>query len=216
MSSLLIVYFALTFWEWVLHSQIMHGDPDTLRGVPVIGPFLAKVAADHIAHHVDVNIDMSLKGEAHDSGLFFSWQTTIAGALLMIGTLLLARVDTHKAIGMGIAASLLMSVLWNSLHAGMHGSELRVDASMGVPSMCGLSTGPIYDALWTYHAVHHSQKGRKFNFNILFPGFDFIAGTYKHGCFDNTVYCAANGHDDRCAHVQQGCFTNDDVRHAPK
>lgn len=211
LTELLLVYLSLTFWEWVLHSQVMHGDPDALRRVPVIGAQLAQVAKDHISHHMDVNIDMTLKGNSHKSGLFFSWQTTFVGTALVFVTLVTLRVDMHTAIRMAVAAALLMSVLWNSWHADMHGSDLWVGVSEGIPRVSGLSRGPLYQFLWKYHAIHHSQKGQKFNFNIIFPGFDFLAGTYQGNCFDNDKYCAQNGQDDRCAQGTRYCYTNTDV-----
>jgi len=209
--DLIIVYFTLTLWEWVLHAKVMHGDPDQLRRVPIVGPTLAKVAADHLAHHIDVQIDMTLKGDAHESGLFFSWQTTIVGTLLVFATLKTARMGTTQALSLSITASLLMSVLWNSWHASMHGTDLTVDAKKGMPRWKGLSRGPLYRWLWKYHAIHHSQKGQKYNFNIIFPGFDWLMGTYKSHCFDNTAYCEENQQDGRCNQTKRHCYTDVDV-----
>jgi len=51
---------------------------------------------------------------------------------------------------------------------------------------------PIYKYLFTYHSLHHLNKGKsKGNYNIIFPLFDHIFQTYKSRV-DNRLHFAEN------------------------
>lgn len=211
LEKVIIIYVLLSFWEWVLHSQVMHGNPSVLKKVPILGDYLARTATSHVNHHKEVMMDMRLRHVKEVNSLFFSWMITAITTILMFISLWGVFKFGPKEAGL-ISAGLgvLVSFLWNNWHTDMHDSGVKVDASVGFPNNPGMiSKGPLYKWLWGYHAIHHMQKGDKYNYNIIFPGFDFLVGTNKGRCIDNTDYCS-KGFDARCMTRQKRCYTNAD------
>lgn len=211
LKKVITVYLLLTFWEWFLHSQIMHGDPDMLGKVPLLGNYLARTARSHLNHHKEVMMDMRLRDVKELGSLFFSWSIMAITTTLMFLSLWGAfKFEPKEAAMISIGLGLLVCFLWNNWHTDMHDSGIKIDIFTGVPNTPGMiSKGPIYKWLWGYHAIHHMQKGDKYNYNIIFPGFDYLMGTNKGRCIDNTDYCS-KGFDSRCLSRQRYCYTNMD------
>jgi len=205
MIYLIIIYIIISFYEWFLHRHIMHGNPATLSKIPLLGTYLAKTAEEHIEHHKHVNIDMTLKDQKCNKGVYFTWSVTLIFAVIML-------MNTRRYIPISILAMCMHNILWNNWHTKFHDYKHPVSIKEGLPTIGMLPTGFIYNQLWKYHTVHHSQKGEKYNFNIIFPLFDHIFGTYKGDvCIDNMEYCKKNHIDDRCYQRQYYCYSDSDI-----
>ena len=50
----------------------MHGEPNILENIPIIGNELKKKSIEHLNHHKEVQINMEIKGEK--DGLNFGWK----------------------------------------------------------------------------------------------------------------------------------------------
>ncbi len=209
MTYLILIYIFISFYEWFIHRYIMHGDPDILSKIPLMGIYLAKTAEDHINHHKHVNIDMTLKEHNKTTGVYFPWSTTLVFIVLL---LLNIRRYISNSILISILAVCIHNILWNNWHTKFHDYKHNVSIKEGLPTIGMLPSGFIYNQLWKYHTVHHSQKGEKYNFNIIFPLFDHVFGTYNGDvCIDNMEYCKKNHSDDRCYQPQYYCFSDSDI-----
>ena len=206
---IIFLYVIISFYEWFLHRHIMHGDPEFLGKFPGIGRYMAETAKHHLEHHKLVNIDMTLKKDEHTTGVYFPWSVTIL-------FLLITFVHVWKVVPMPVVVTIVAvfihNILWNNWHTRFHNYQQDVTIKDGLPKVPIFPGGFIYDYLWKYHTIHHSQKGEKYNFNIIFPLFDHIFGTVGDiSCIDNMAYCKENHHDDRCYQEQYYCFTNKDI-----
>ena len=206
---IIIVYIIISFYEWFLHRHVMHGDPDFFKKIPGIGSYLADTATKHIEHHKIVNIDMTLQDNEHTTGVYFPWSTTIIFVVILILTI-------WKLVPVPVLTSVIVvfihNILWNNWHTRFHDYQNDVTITDGLPKVSPFPGGFIYDYLWKYHTIHHSQKGDKYNYNIIFPLFDHVFGTLGDAsCIDNTSYCKENHHDERCYQKQQHCYTEKDV-----
>ena len=200
-----VTYIVVSMIEWVIHSQVMHGEPNKLAKIPFAGEYLKKTALSHHSHHKDVNIDMSLKEGSTPSDLYFPWDITIILGVSLLLVLLLIFTP-KKAITISVLISLIVSLLWNSWHPNMHDSNIKITLREGMPRCDSLASGPLYRYLKKHHTIHHSQKGVKYNHNIILPGFDNVMNTSKtKHCIDNRVYCS-NAIDDRCLDYQKLCL----------
>ena len=191
--------------EWGIHKHIMHGDPEVLKTIPLMGGWLGQTAQTHNDHHLDVDNDMRIPDHVDIEGLYFSWGSTVpmfaaATAIMLVVNRLLKGPGTVRTIQTGAFLAVIFSLVWNSVHTRMHEYELRVTLVDGVPSIEGFPTGMgwLYDWMWRNHALHHMQKGsKKGNYNIIVPGFDFLMGTHTDRMYDNQEYCK-HSDDKRC------------------
>tara|TARA_B110000977_G_scaffold84695_1_gene113100 strand:- start:12270 stop:12857 length:588 start_codon:yes stop_codon:yes gene_type:complete len=194
----------------------MHGDPQRLRKVPIIGNLLAETAEGHLGHHKQVQMDMKLESNKLEKSLFFGYDTLleIFFILLVVGMVNkhVLKMGNKSYICYIFAMTCMYSVLWNNMHVDMHGVKGTIDYKSGIPNSSGLlSRGPVYRYLWKYHAIHHLQKGdTKGNYNIILPGADFLFGTYTGFCYDNIEYCKTND-DKRCYNTRKKCVTDKDL-----
>lgn len=199
------IYILSSFMEWSLHKFVMHGNPEFFEKIPLIGKILASTARDHLRHHEHVNIDMTLS-QTKTNGLYFWWSTTLT---FIIIALILSKFMAPVPIVLSI---LIHNILWNNWHTRFHKYDQTVKIKEGLPTFQMFPVGPIYDYLWKYHAIHHSQKGEKYNFNIILPLFDHLFGTLgDKSCIDNTLYCKTQQSDYRCYQNQYRCYTKNDI-----
>ena len=73
---------------------------------------------------------------------------------------------------------------------------------------------PMYRWLWINHALNHMQKYEKGNYNIILPGFDYLADTYYSRCYNNNKYCKDNKQDRRVCKKSlfiNRCLTRKDI-----
>lgn len=202
---IILIYISLSFMEWSLHKFVMHGNPEFFEKIPLIGKILAPIARDHLRHHKHVNIDMTLS-QTKTNGLYFWWSTTL---VFIVIALIITKFITPVPIVLSV---LVHNILWNNWHTRFHKYDQPVNIKEGLPTFQMFPLGPIYDYLWKYHAIHHSQKGEKYNFNIILPLFDHLFGTLgDKSCIDNTLYCKTKQSDYRCHQDQYYCYTKNDI-----
>ncbi len=206
----ILIYIMISFYEWFLHKHIMHGDPEFLGKFPFIGEYLKKTAVSHHDHHKLINIDMTMKeNKPDDRSAYFPWSLSIG---LAISFFVLIRPVIPRPLLVSVLVALLHNLLWNNWHTRFHAYEHDVTILQGPPKLSFFPLGPIYNYLWKYHTIHHSQKGEKYNFNIIFPFFDHVFGTLgDESCINNVDFCKKNHHDDRCYQEQVKCFTGRDI-----
>ena len=199
--QIITIYLIFSFWEWFLHSNVMHGNPQFLEKIPVIGVQLRDICVSHNKHHRSVEMDMSLSYDVDIRSLYFAWNEIFLISILCIlpSIYLFVVRDFKKSLALTIVLSILYAWLWNNIHINMHHNDHAVTISEGVPNNSPmLSKGPIYNYLRRYHTVHHSQKGVKYNHNVVLPGMDHLFGTYQGFYYDNNDYCEEHHIDTRC------------------
>ena len=213
MRFVCVIYLLCSCVEWILHNKIMHGNLKQLSQFPLIGDKLSQVAEDHLNHHKNVNMDMTMKHvDKNAKGLIFKWSSTFHIAIVLFFTSYIFKKEmkSQSRLLYILSISLFYSCLWNTIHLNMHNVDYKVKKEEG---MCNLKKkqnhNMIYNFLWKYHAIHHLQKGNKKNFNIVLPGFDFIMGTFQNNCYDNTEYCKTNN-DIRCL-TKTKCLQNENI-----
>ena len=213
--KLIYIYIGVSMSEWFLHKYIMHGDPEHLSRVPLIGEHLSDIANGHHYHHKQVLMNMKFKKEGTTD--FYAWKEVVAFAVIayfIVGPIYNGPVCNRALLAIIIALS--YSFLSNNLHNDMHASDGRIpweDGPSNSLSSC-FTNNPIYKRLWYNHAIHHLQKGGdKFNFNIITIGIDDLFGTKKidkPSCYDNTKYCSETN-DSRCQSDVVRCLKSNDV-----
>jgi hypothetical protein len=211
---LIASYITISLLEYLLHRYIMHGNPGELSKFPFIGTLLADTAESHLEHHKNVNIDMTLVSQDESTGgLFFGWHLSVKFTAMLFFLYTLIGMSLPMVIA---ACSVVVhNFLWNNLHTRFHQYEHAIDFKNGLPTISSpTSFGKcVYIYLFKYHTIHHSQKGIKYNYNIIFPLFDHIFGTASNSyCIDNTGYCKVTS-DFRCDQKQRHCLTNEDVNY---
>lgn len=206
--DILLLYLFISFIEWFVHKHIMHGDESRLRRVPLIGHYLSETAKYHHNHHKDVLMNMRYKDCKTSDG--FSWIQTV---FMVITLILFLKIYTNKyVIVIPLIIAVVYSFLWNTIHNHMHNTTETIPCTYGVPSVLLkdtslFSNNCIYKALYTHHAIHHLQKGDKYNYNIICPFFDHVFLTKQYGnCYNNVTYCKKHYlKDHRCTEKQIGC-----------
>jgi len=187
-------YLTATLGEWVGHRLIMHTE-----GNPI--------GRDHLAHHRDVQNDMSVKRHEGEN-LYFTWRETLAiFAALFAGGKAMTRLvgapsDTRRVGAIAAALSIAYTLAWNTLHPLFHAAE---GDPMPGPGLHGIKSMRFDSFLtrWLFrnHTLHHLIKGdRKGNYNIVVPGADHLLGTYNH-TLDNAEFCRLSQSERRLAEL---------------
>ena len=87
MRFVCVTYLLCSCVEWILHNKIMHGNLKQLSQFPLIGDKLSQVAEDHLNHHKNVNMDMTMKHvDKNAKGLIFKWSSTFHIAIVLFFT----------------------------------------------------------------------------------------------------------------------------------
>ena len=184
MMVVIIFYLELTIGEVLIHKYVMHNNPNSI---------MRKIYGDyHIRHHMDVKSDMTLSDNYFEEGLFFGWKYTLLLSILIFSIwyptlhLFFTKINRNYIFGLSILMGITYKLLWDYLHYSFHQlSELESKRS-----------NPIFNWLFINHTIHHLQKGeRKGNYNIIFPGGDFILGSYN-SCINNKKSCTEKDQSD--------------------
>ena len=201
------IYLCISFIEWFFHAKVMHGNPDVLCNVPFIGNYLAQTARDHNEHHRHVQMNMHFVDEYETN--IFDWPTLLP-IMLMTFMFMLPAVKFQPLLALGISGLMVLvyGLLWNHIHNEMHSSLGTVSWTEGPPKFVPAfyKEHSWFRTLTKHHAIHHLQKGNKYNFNIICLGVDRLMNTLKPDhCFDNTTYCTEH-QDDRCNQIVKSCL----------
>ena len=212
LCKLLYIYLCVSFNEWFIHKYIMHGDEKQLSKIPLAGQRLARISKEHRKHHN--LISMNMKPNPHNHTNSFCWPTIFMFSFIVYIQLIPLFKNTNINLCVSFTVSLLYAFLWNNIHNDMHNSTGYTYIKNGPPNILKhkLTNNPLYSYLWYNHAIHHLQKGQKFNFNIICVGFDHIMGTLHDRCYDNVKYCEQNPTDQRClTSTNRYCLRANDV-----
>jgi len=199
------IYLCVSFNEWFVHKYIMHGNPKQLSNIPLVGQNLADISRGHHNHHN--LISMNMKPTPHDHQSSFLWSHVIIFTFIFYIQFIPILKNTKTNLYVSLTISILYAFIWNNIHNDMHNSTGYTYIKDGPPNILkhNMTNNPFYSYVWYNHAIHHLQKGQKFNFNIVCIGFDHIMGTlHDTWCYDNVNYCEQNPIDQRC-------FTSDNI-----
>tara|TARA_B100001094_G_scaffold234692_1_gene229687 strand:- start:2971 stop:3618 length:648 start_codon:yes stop_codon:yes gene_type:complete len=178
------IYLILTLTEALVHKYVMHNED---------GSWMRSFYGDgHMRHHTMVLNDMKLNDDDTDNhiGMFFSEKTVLQMTPLytvvwpFVFKMFGFSISWRNSYALSLCISLFYKFLWDWLHYSFH----------QIKDLDRWKTNPVFYWLFRNHSYHHLVKGKqKGNYNIIFPGGDFILGTYR-GCIDNTEYCKDNEH----------------------
>ena len=193
------MYLIMSSLEWYIHRYLMHdSDNKLLNNINhVFKQVYYKIHGshqdeNHINHHkiVQNNGDVSVE----DDGMFYSAShipitTVVSFTMYYALTKLLGYTHTVKEytimFGCFGGVSYLYYLLWNILHPTYHKYG-------GYENNEFIRGNILYKFLEKYHLIHHLHKGdNKCNFNIIIPGFDHLAGTFRWSV-DNNEFCGDN------------------------
>lgn len=167
-------------FEYVFHRFVMHSNRNEF----------AQYQALHVAHHVETKRDMQLEAGATSDPrhIYFSSKTTAASigisTLGLAGANALFHLDFETCpllgvFGGAVATSALVALFhtayWQTIHGDIH--EYYTEPGDGMPRVDALSSESPYTRwMVVNHVGHHVLRG-KGNYNIVFPGPDFLWGT---------------------------------------
>jgi hypothetical protein len=170
--AIILIYITITFTEWTVHKYIMHD---------------INLDPGHIRHHKSVHIDMKLEPNeflekdikmGYDHSLFITVFSFFMFNLIINKLLKLNVKKIHIFIG-SFFLSVFYHLIWNKYHRKMH---FEAD-------FFAKTNNKYLKWMFVNHTIHHLQKGdRKGNYNIVFPGADWIMGDYRTEV-DNSIYC---------------------------
>lgn len=171
-------------FEYCFHRWVMHAQDGTLEQ-KLFGAYQTL----HITHHVETLRDMQLEGgaESDPRHIYFSATTTLASVLISSAGLLALNACFHLGFGDSLGEVLLRSAgasglvallhttVWQTLHGDIH--EYYAEYGDGLGRLDALSKDTPY-ARWmvSNHVGHHVVRGSG-NYNIVFPGPDYLWGT---------------------------------------
>jgi hypothetical protein len=181
-----------------------------------LGPFgKLEISKYHIGHHSQTSLGQTLLGPHDADELTFNLreQIILFSSGLVIGTLLWLllgrRFDYSLVLITLIIVCILHFWIWASFHMSFHNVHHRTNEEIknkdgrsvylfgvlehqNTRQQCRGNSSfwcNFYRYLAWYHALHHLNKGKKANYNIVIPGADFALGTYKDHV-DNREYFA--------------------------
>lgn len=181
---LVLVYFALafSFTEWFIHAGVMHNAHFSLGHI-------------HTNHHKSTNdTDMSLAYTTEENkravgareNLVLYPYEIVGGAVpaFVLSLYIFPRTNRYFLAFMCVFSVCWECFVWNTMHPALHGR-------------CGSAQNaflarPYDTAVWLHknfpyfrwvvhnHVAHHAHKGvNKGNYNVVWPGADFLMGTYN-------------------------------------
>ncbi len=167
---IIVTYTVLTVMEWVMHRYILH----------TIDPL-------HMKHHDITHHNMK---DDNDIGIFFSifsFRVLVPGVLpallqmYLFSNFIYPQADIRIFAIIHIVFFFCGILLLNSFHAYVHGWDCP-ESEFGEPCLSNktfkklLKWLPCLKFLIENHRTHHETKTS--NFSVVFPGADFIFGTY--------------------------------------
>ena len=179
LRMLLLSVLIFANFEYVFHRWIMHSDK----------PEFEEYQQLHITHHCETNRDMTLVDgmDSDPRHIYFSAATTYAsvaistlGMGLMNGALNLhfGASPLEALVGCSATSALVAlfhTLYWQTVHGDIH--EYYTEPSSGMPRADVLSSeNPYTRWMVENHVGHHVLRGTG-NYNIVFPGPDYLWGT---------------------------------------
>ena len=174
---LITLYIFAAFEEYIIHKYIMHQKIDL--------PYLKETYEDHHRHHLNTNKDFTIKNN-DPSNICFSFMTTVPLFIITVSSLyaIFYRILSFNIIVISVIIILIIHmVVWNTLHSYIHKLEVNricKNAVYGVTKEYINEENPYVKWSLENHKAHHYFKGdEKGNWNVVFPGPDYILGTHN-------------------------------------
>ena len=197
---IIFIYFVTSLVEWCLHYFVMHKNIFKLLNVKS-----KKEQYDyHLEHHIKTYLTQYNKGPENELvfDIFSIHVISLSSILLIIFSICWFIIPHFKYcipfkiyILTVIFAILFYYWCWGSLHSRYHNRKIKMSNQIAynlVPYFTPDVNSPIYKYLFTYHSLHHLNKGEsKGNYNIICPLFDHIFQTYTPRV-DNTLHFSKN------------------------
>lgn len=140
---------------------------------------------NHMLHHRDTQEDFTIRNGEIEYICFevFSMDGIVQSIVVFSLNTGVFYLLFHPSISLffimgSVATMLIMNILvWNTVHAYVHGFDpAEICSPPGVPRSFFDENTFIVGWLIRNHRMHHRNKNT--NFNIVFPGADFIQGTF--------------------------------------
>eukprot|EP00746_Dinoflagellata_sp_MGD_P006985 gnl/MRDRNA2_/MRDRNA2_113800_c0_seq1.p1 gnl/MRDRNA2_/MRDRNA2_113800_c0~~gnl/MRDRNA2_/MRDRNA2_113800_c0_seq1.p1 ORF type:complete len:364 (-),score=28.82 gnl/MRDRNA2_/MRDRNA2_113800_c0_seq1:224-1315(-) len=172
---------AFSNFEYCFHRWVMHAPAESLAHRT-----FGKFQDLHVTHHRETLPDMQLEcgDESDPRHIYFSMKTTLASIVISTGVMQLASAafdlgfDIPSTIAVSTLVALVHTSFWQTLHGDIHDYCEQYDD--GLPRVQFLSSLTPYTRwMVTNHVGHHVVGGRG-NYNIVFPGPDYLWGTSYH------------------------------------
>lgn len=175
-----LIYTQLSIEEWGAHKYMMHSEE-------------LDVGKWHVTHHKATRSDMTVDTNTPDyhttlptENLCLDIQSVVGYTLSVVPTLAVVYWCTRSWFWVCYAALVATTLIvysvfmWNSLHPYLHHRDGRQVCGFG---MCRKQFSAIRNTaymrfLYDNHITHHLKKTDKGNYNVTFPGADFLFGTY--------------------------------------
>ena len=197
----IIIFYVLTsLTEWCLHYFVMHK-----HGFKLFNIKSQKEKDDtHLEHHIKTHLTQNNTGP--EKGIvfdIFSLHVVLLTSLLLIiysiCWLIIPQLQSCISYKIYTTIILFSSLFyywcWGSIHSTYHNRKIKVSDQISynlIPYFTPDVNSSIYKYLFTYHSLHHLNKGEsKGNYNIICPLFDHIFQTYKSKV-DNRLHFSKN------------------------
>ncbi|KAK3287069.1 hypothetical protein CYMTET_5405 [Cymbomonas tetramitiformis] len=173
-----VAYILWSATEFYYHRNAMHAPAKS-----VFRKYFNHHCKLHFIHHIDTASDMSLRDGFDEHAVYFHYRVTAYASV--ISAVLLSAINYVFNMGAPMWGAALVSVglalthgtMWNTMHAGCH--NLSIDIRGGLPALKEYPRNNFF-VKWVErnHTAHHVMRGHLCNYNIVFPLFDHLYGTY--------------------------------------
>lgn len=171
------LYLSATIQEWIFHKYLLHSKTFDL---------LEEMYKNHMLHHANTLSDYSIRNNNTEYICFdfFSIDGIVQGFVIFYVNVGFLYAIFYPNISMmiiqlSVAFMLFCNIfIWNTIHSHVHGFDASIICSpkgISKKNMILLENNIIIDWFIKNHQKHHDNKDT--NFNIVFPGADYLFGT---------------------------------------
>ena len=172
---IIVIYLLYSFSEWTLHKYYMHDSRFNFSKY-------------HRLHHKLTDQDMNIKynknlGKTQNLCLdeYGIYPALIAMPIYFSVLYFFTKEKKYFIFSLiiFILFTFISIFLWNSIHSYIHGkdaSKICKFPSLNISNVRKIKENSYIKWVIKNHVLHHKEKG---NYNIIFPGADFILGTYN-------------------------------------
>lgn len=175
------LYLASTVQEWFVHKYLMHTKQPNKS-------IFDNVYENHLLHHAKTNKDFTIKdGNPEYICVEFDTIDGVVQFIFMFGInttffyIIFHDNVPFVVISCSVFCFLMTNILvWNTLHAYVHGmdaSEICYPKGLSRQYIEKIKDNVYVKWAIENHQAHHLNKNC--NFNIVFPGADYILGTQR-------------------------------------
>lgn len=178
-SFFITAYLLASIEEWLAHKYIMH---TKMKSTSIFD----NAYINHIKHHKNTNNDYSIKTGNPD---YICFEIFSADGIVQSFVVLFTNSSILFVLYPSISAYVILSTnifllvanifIWNTFHAYIHNMDAyKICSPSGLPRYYIKENNMYSSWLINNHKCHHTNS--KGNFNIVFPGADFIFGTHNN------------------------------------